>query len=102
MESVKQIVKKIIPRNFFKKLQPAYHYLLSWSAAAFYGYPSDKLVVIGITGTTGKTSSVYLICKTLEAAGYKVGYTSTSMFKDGQNEWMNDKKMTMVGGLFTH
>jgi len=102
MESIKQIAKKIIPRNFFKKMQPAYHYLLSWSAAAFYGHPSNKLVVIGITGTTGKTSSVYLICKTLEAAGYKVGYTSTSMFKDGQNEWMNDKKMTMVGGFFTH
>ncbi|MEI7452389.1 MAG: UDP-N-acetylmuramyl-tripeptide synthetase [Candidatus Falkowbacteria bacterium] len=102
MEPIKQIVKKIIPRQFFKKLQPTYHYLLSFAAATFYGYPSNKLVVIGITGTTGKTSSVYLISKVLETAGYKVGYTSTSMFKDGQNEWMNDKKMTMVGGFFTH
>ncbi len=102
MEAIKQLIKKIVPRRFFKSLQPAYHYLLSWCAATVYGHPSNKLIVIGITGTTGKTSSVYLMAKVLETAGYKVGYTSTAMFKDGQSEWMNDKKMTMVGGFFTH
>ncbi len=57
--------------------------------------------MIGVTGTTGKTTSTYLIAKTLEAAGFKTGFTSTAMFNDGEKEWMNDKKMTMLGRFFT-
>ena len=82
-------------------LQPVYHYLLSWTAALWYRWPSEKLIVIGVTGTTGKTTSVYLMAKMLESAGYKVGYTSTAMFNDGVKEWLNDKKMTMPGRFFT-
>lgn len=93
--------KKLIPKKIFKKIQPLYHYFLSCIAALFYGYPSNKLIVIGITGTSGKTSSVYLMAKALNEAGYKTGYTSTAMFSDGDKEWLNDKKMTMVGRFFT-
>jgi UDP-N-acetylmuramoyl-L-alanyl-D-glutamate--2,6-diaminopimelate ligase len=75
--------------------------LTSALAAAMYRWPSEKIIVIGVTGTTGKTTSVYLIAKMLEAAGYKVGFTSTAIFNDGQKEWLNDKKMTMVGRFFT-
>ena len=74
---------------------------MAWFAALVYGFPSEKLIVIGVTGTTGKTTSVFLIAKMLEGLGYKVGYTSTAMFNDGKKEWMNDKKMTMVGRFFT-
>ena len=95
------IFKKIIPKNFLDKLRPIYHYFLSYLAAVFYGFPSNKLIVIGITGTSGKTSSVYLMAKALNQAGYKTGYTSTAMFGDGDKEWLNDKKMTMVGRFFT-
>ena len=42
-----------------------------------------------------------MILKMLESAGFKVGLTSTAIFNDGKNEWMNDKKMTMVGRFFT-
>ncbi len=85
----------------FRILQPIYHFLLSWLAAVFYCFPSEKLIVIGITGTTGKTTTVYLLAKILESAGFKVGFTSTAMFNNGQREWLNDKKMTMVGRFFT-
>ncbi len=85
----------------FKFFQPAYHYLLSALSAFLYAFPSERLIVIGVTGTTGKTTSVYLIAKTLEAAGFKTGFTSTAMFNDGEREWLNDKKMTMVGRFFT-
>jgi len=67
----------------------------------WYKFPSEKIIVIGVTGTTGKSTSVHLIAKTLESAGYKVGYTSTAMFKVADKEWMNDKKMTMPGRFFT-
>lgn len=93
-------IKKLIPRKLFKLLQPIYHFLLSYSAALAYRWPSEELIVIGVTGTTGKTTTVYMIAKLLERAGYKVGYTSTAMFNDGNKEWLNDKKMTMVGRFF--
>ena len=101
MDKLLNKIKKYIPKKLFKFFQPAYHFLLSWFSALIYGMSSEKLIVIGVTGTTGKTTSVYLIAKMLEDAGYKVGYTSTAMFSDGEKEWLNDKKMTMIGRFFT-
>lgn len=94
-------IKKIIPKSLLNKLRPIYHYFFSFLAHILYGKASDKIIVIGVTGTSGKTSSVYLMAKTLSAAGYKTGYTSTAMFSDGNNEWLNNKKMTMLGKFFT-
>ena len=101
MERMLHIIKRYIPAKLFKAMQPAYHFLLSLIASAWYGWPSNKLIVIGITGTTGKTTSLYLIAKMLASAGYKAGFTSTAMFSDGQSQWLNDKKMTMAGRFFT-
>jgi len=101
MDKIFNLIKRYLPRKFFSRLQPAYHFFLSWLGTIIYQHPSEHLIVVGVTGTTGKTSSVYLIAKTLEAAGYKVGYTSTAMFNNGQKEWLNDKKMTMIGRFFT-
>lgn len=101
MDKFLHIIKRYIPHKLFKALQPAYHWLLAALAAVWYGWPSDKLIVIGVTGTTGKTTSLYLIAKMLNALGFKVGFTSTAMFADGKTEWLNDKKMTMAGRFFT-
>ncbi len=46
-------------------------------ANAFYGYPSRKLKVIGVTGTNGKTTTVYLINSILNIAGHKTGLIGT-------------------------
>ena len=46
-------------------------------ACAHYDYPSDKITMIGITGTKGKTTTTYLIRSILEAAGRKVGLIGT-------------------------
>lgn len=93
-------IKKLIPRNIFKAIQPPYHFLVALFAALVYNFPSRKMIVIGVTGTAGKTSVVYLIAKTLATAGYKTGFTSTTIFSDGDKEWLNDKKMTMPGRFF--
>jgi UDP-N-acetylmuramoyl-L-alanyl-D-glutamate--2,6-diaminopimelate ligase len=101
MDKILYKIKKYIPIKIFKSLQPIYHFLLNWLSALIYKFPSKKLIVVGVTGTTGKTTSVYLMAKMLEAAGHKTGYTSTAMFGDGKKEWLNDKKMTMPGRFFT-
>ncbi len=52
-------------------------YAMAYISAAFWGYPAEKLKVIGITGTKGKTTTTYLVKSILENAGYKVGLIGT-------------------------
>ena len=52
-------------------------YAMAHVAAAYNGYPSRKMKMIGITGTKGKTTTTYLIRSILENAGYKVGLIGT-------------------------
>lgn len=54
-------------------------------AAAFYGNPSGKLTVIGITGSKGKTTSAHMITSILEKAGFKTGLIGTNGAFTGQN-----------------
>lgn len=50
---------------------------LAWLSAAWYRFPSRQLVMIGVTGTNGKTSTVDLIRGILQAADCKIGMIST-------------------------
>lgn len=52
-------------------------YALALMSAAYFGYPAEKLKVIGITGTKGKTTTTYMIRSILESVGYKVGLIGT-------------------------
>ncbi|MBU2575806.1 UDP-N-acetylmuramyl-tripeptide synthetase [Patescibacteria group bacterium] len=92
---IKKIIKKIIP----KSLLLAYHKTLAILANIVYWFPSRKMVVIGVTGTKGKSSTVVMITRILEEAGYKVGSTNTIFFKIGDKEWANTTKQGMLGRL---
>ena len=50
---------------------------LAHLSAAYYGFPSRDLTVIGVTGTDGKTTTANLIYEILQAAGIKAGMIST-------------------------
>ena len=52
-------------------------YALAFVSAAYFGHPAEKLKVIGITGTKGKTTTTYLVKSILEHAGHKVGLVGT-------------------------
>jgi len=97
MEKFLTIIKKLIPQPIFNFFQPIYHWVLSFLGAFLYGFPSQKMTVIGVTGTKGKTTTCYLIAQILEAAGYKIGMATTVLFKIGNKEWINDTKQTMLG-----
>jgi UDP-N-acetylmuramoyl-L-alanyl-D-glutamate--2,6-diaminopimelate ligase len=50
---------------------------LAYMATNFYDNPSQKLKLVGITGTNGKTTVASLLYQLLKKAGYKVGLLST-------------------------
>jgi len=54
---------------------------LALAAASFYGHPSMKLKVIGITGTKGKTTLTYLLESIFQKAGYQVGVIGTINYR---------------------
>ncbi|WP_167605136.1 UDP-N-acetylmuramoyl-L-alanyl-D-glutamate--2,6-diaminopimelate ligase [Maribellus sediminis] len=55
-------------------------------AAAFYGHPSKKMKVVGVTGTNGKTSIATLLHRLFRKQGYSVGLISTISYKINEHE----------------
>ena len=49
----------------------------SYIAAAFYGNPADGMMLLGITGTKGKTTTSFLVKSIMDEAGYKTGLIGT-------------------------
>ena len=90
---MKKIIKKLVP-GFIISL---YHFSLALLGAIFYGFPSKKINVIGVTGTNGKSTVVEMISEILKESGHKVASISSIRFKIGSKEWQNDLKMTMPG-----
>ena len=60
-------------------------YMMGVMSSRFYGEPSKRLKVIGITGTKGKTTTAYMIHDMLERAGHKTGLVGTIEINDGKN-----------------
>lgn len=77
MVSIRSIVKKVIPRGVFKKIEPTGHLLESVIMNIRYGFPARKVRIIGVTGTNGKTTTSFMIHRLLHEAGIKVGLMTT-------------------------
>jgi len=56
-------------------------------AAAYFGCPSESIKVVGITGTNGKTSTVYLLYQLYSVLGYKCGMLSTIDNRIGSHKY---------------
>jgi UDP-N-acetylmuramoyl-L-alanyl-D-glutamate--2,6-diaminopimelate ligase len=59
---------------------------LAWLSAAWYGFPSRQLIMVGVTGTNGKTSTTDLIRGILRAANCQTGMISTLKAMIGDRE----------------
>ena len=93
---VKRILKRISPGVFLK----SYHLFWAFFSSLFFGFPSRKMVVLGITGTKGKSSVVEILNSILEEAGLKTAISSSLRFKIGERSFDNNFKMTMPGRGF--
>lgn len=85
--------KKISPDNPIRLL---WHKLKGVTAAIKCGFPAGGMVIIGVTGTNGKTTTAHMIEHILRSAGLKVGMISTVAFSiDGKMTKNKSKKTTM-------
>jgi len=91
--TIKSFIKKVTP----KFVLSAYHFCWALFGAVAFGFPSRKLIVIGVTGTSGKSTTTDLITRILEENGEKVASISTIRFKVADKEWENKYKMSMPG-----
>jgi len=60
-----------------QKFKNLYHFLVAILANLWYGFPSARLKVIGVTGTDGKTTTTHLIAHILKSSGKKVSFISS-------------------------
>lgn len=93
--------------SLFKKLVPQAlkrYYHLGWSAAAVlrHGNASKKMVVIGVTGTDGKTTTTTLIHSILVASGKKAAMLNGLRFVLPSKEWKNHSDNSTPGRGAVH
>ncbi len=99
MQFVLDLVKKILPNKALNKIRPSWHGFLACMASVIYGFPSRSLVVIGITGTAGKSTTVQMLARILNDSGKKTGHFTTVDSFDGISLKVNKRGLSMPGGM---
>src|SRR5271170_8476612 len=92
MATLKQTIQKKLPGVF-----GAYHFVWAWIGARRQKHPSEKLFVIGVTGTKGKTTTLELLNAILETAGKRTALLSSLRIKIGDESRKNDTGNSMPG-----
>ena len=94
--------RAVVYQNELEEYREGIHYIrvrdsrfaMSPIADAFYGHPSRHMAVIGVTGTEGKSTTVYLIYQLLRLLGKKAGFVSTVQRGNGLSESWNLEHQT--------
>ena len=75
--AVALVVQRELPLGVPQVLVEDVRAALSYMAAEYFGNPAEKLMMLGITGTKGKTTTSFLVKSIMEAAGVKTGLIGT-------------------------
>jgi UDP-N-acetylmuramoyl-L-alanyl-D-glutamate--2,6-diaminopimelate ligase len=89
-------LRALIPQSVLD----SYHYCFAWLGALWYGNPSKKLFIVGVTGTKGKSSVSEMVRTIFAEAGYQTALASTIHFRINDETEPNLFKMTMPGRAY--
>ncbi len=89
------MLKRLLPAKLLKLIRPYYHGAVAWVFSWCYGRPAARLVVIGVTGTAGKSSTVQILAHILNRSGRICGYSTTVDFFDGRKHETNKHGLSM-------
>lgn len=93
-------LKLALRRSLPEPVIEAYHFGVAILGALVFGFPSRRLLVVGVTGTKGKSSTVEMISAIAEAHGWKVALLDSIRIKLGPAERPNTMRMSMPGRFF--
>ena len=103
IDIAKAIIKRSLDNAFGDENQkfspvlinvPDSRFVMAPISACFYDNPSDRLIVIGVTGTEGKSSTVSFIWQLLRECGQKAGFISTVEYSFGSDAIANPQHQT--------
>ncbi len=92
---LKKFIQPIVPQSTLNFL----HYSESVAATLKYKHPSNQMIVIGVVGSKGKTTTANMLWSILSADGTKVGLIGTANIRYGNKEVLNPYHMTMPGAF---
>ena len=98
--SIKSYLRRSTPAPVLGVLLSVYHFSLAYLAALMYGFPSRRMLVIAVTGTKGKSSTIEMINAILEAAGYTTAVLNSIRIKVDTESEPNLMRMSMPGRFF--
>ena len=93
---MKESLRAFVPPRFIR----VYHFWIALLSAFLYGFPSNKLLVIAVTGTKGKSSTTEMVNAIFEEAGYKTALMNSIRFKINDDSRPNELRMSMPGRFF--
>jgi UDP-N-acetylmuramoyl-L-alanyl-D-glutamate--2,6-diaminopimelate ligase len=97
--SITKTIKKRLRPLTPKPLMNAFHYGEARAAQIMRRSPSEKLTVIGIVGSKGKTTTANMIWAALQASNAKAGLIGTANIRIGAVERLNPYHLTMPGAF---
>ncbi len=98
--AIVRLLKKVVPEPVVALLRRPYHAALALVMVSAYGFPARHLIVIGVTGTKGKSTVAEMLFAILRAAGRKTALLSTIRFAIEDESEPNRYKMTLQGRGF--
>ena len=109
LEKILRFIQKLIPKKIYKLAQPVYHFLLALLGSIIYKFPGNKIHIIMVTGTKGKSSTCEFVnaileedAKNINSSNYKIktALLSTIRYKIDNDSKANTYKMTVPGRFF--
>ncbi|HSI20141.1 MAG TPA: UDP-N-acetylmuramoyl-L-alanyl-D-glutamate--2,6-diaminopimelate ligase [Verrucomicrobiae bacterium] len=92
LRAIKSNVRKRVPQKSINR----FHLFEAIWANIRYRFPARGMLVVGITGTKGKTTTSHYVASILEEAGFKVGMATTAVFKIGDEVWANESNKSVL------